>query len=354
MVPAFQPSEKLVEVVRRAVLGGFTQIIVIDDGSGEAYKPIFEECQTFSGVTLLKNEVNQGKGYSLKKSFQFIENNFRNIEGVVTADADGQHLPEDIFRVRNELHDSISRGENSVILGSRNFRGADVPPRSKFGNIATTGLIRLLYGIRVEDTQTGLRGIPTEHLASLQRVKGSRFEWEMNSLLDLMNRKIPLVEIEIATVYHDLSNSQSHFRPVRDSIQIWFQILRFTLSSLTGAAVDLGVYSLIILLFFTGSVDAVGITVATVIARVCSGLTNYFVNRQIVFVDGNKVRVSLTRYVILALILVSASALGTVVLANVFDGHAIAAKVIVDVGLYVLSFIVQKRWVFTKDLSLEV
>lgn len=354
VIPAFEPSQRLVNTVQDCVTAGFARIVVINDGSGEPFDEVFEQLREFETVTVLTNEVNQGKGYSLKKGFDFVQKTYPDALGVVTADADGQHLPEDILRVVRELRESPEQSEAKLVLGSRNFTGDDVPARSRLGNRSTTALIKFLYGTRITDTQTGLRGIPTQELGALVRVKGSRFEYEMNMLLDLMNRKVPISEIEISTVYHDLQNTQSHFRPVRDSIQVWFQILKFTLSSLTGAGVDILVYSVLVSTVFPEPQTALTLTLAIVIARVVSGVTNYVINRQIVFADGNKVRVSFTRYVSLALLLVMISAAGTVVLSKLFGGHAILAKILVDVGLYVLSFIIQKRWVFTKDRSLEV
>lgn len=353
VIPAFEPSDVLVSTVAECTSHGFERIVIVNDGSDSSYDPIFNQCITFPGVTVLRNEQNEGKGYSLKRAFAHVYQSFPQASGVVTADADGQHLPVDIRKVADQLEASKRVSEQPLILGSRDFYAPEIPPRSRIGNRATTGLVKLLYGARIQDTQTGLRAIPMNQLPALQHVKGSRFEYEMNFLLDAVNRKIPIIEVPISTVYHNGENVQSHFRPIRDSVQVWFQILRFTLSSLAGALVDLSIYALIVTLFFAGPPDAFGITIAVVVARVCSGLTNYFLNRQLVFADGNKIRVSLTRYVILAAMIMTVSALGTVLLTFAFGGYAIFAKVLVDVGLYVLSFVMQKRWVFTRDLSLE-
>jgi putative flippase GtrA len=355
-IPAYEPSGALIQVVQECSQAGFSEIIVVDDGSGFDYQKIFESCSKVRGVTVLRQDSNLGKGAALKRAFRFILDSKSAFDGIITADADGQHLTKDILKVRNamvRINQSKGMDNDIVFFGSRNFSGKSIPPRSRIGNRATTRLVSLLYGHNIRDTQTGLRGIPTRQLDALVKVKGDRFEYEMNVLLDLLNRKIPIQELEIETIYHDIQNTQSHFRPIRDSLQVWFQILRFTLASLAGAAVDISVYALIIDIAFASQATAFQIAFAVVAARVCSGFTNYFLNKKLVFADENKVRVSLLRYVILALALVTASAFGTVILNELLDGHAVIAKVVADVSLYVVSFIVQKRLVFTRDTSLE-
>ncbi len=78
-----------------------------------------------------------------------------DVAGVVTADADGQHAPEDIERVA----DVLAAQPEALVLGARSF-GDDVPLRSRFGNILTRGIMHALLGRKLTDTQTGLRGIP--------------------------------------------------------------------------------------------------------------------------------------------------------------------------------------------------
>lgn len=355
VIPAYEPSETLVQIVQECSLVGFSKIIVVDDGSGPEYQEFFEKCAVLPAVTILSQNSNSGKGAALKRAFRFLLDKYPFFEGIVTADADGQHLTDDIVKVRDSLVCAArkSAGSRTVFLGSRDFSSKGVPLRSRIGNRATTGLIRLLYGRKIRDTQTGLRGIPTSQLETLVTVKGDRFEYEMNALLDLLNRKIPVEEITIETVYHDIQNTQSHFRPIRDSVQVWFQILRFTLASLIGAAVDISVYAFFIDIVFVSESTGTQIAVAVVVARICSGFANYFLNKKLVFADGNKTSFSLFRYVILALTLVTVSAIGTVILNQLFDGHAVFAKIVADVTLYVVSFFVQKRLVFTRDTSLE-
>ena len=122
---------------------------------------------------------NRGKGHALKTGFEYILNNTNESIGVVTADADGQHLVKDILSIAAEVYNQ----KDKIVLGERKFVGK-VPLRSKVGNTATRGIFTLVSGQKILDTQTGLRGFPIKLLPWLLSVEGERFEYEMNMLLE--------------------------------------------------------------------------------------------------------------------------------------------------------------------------
>ena len=95
-----------------------------------------------------------GKGAALKTGIRAAAEYFPNDTGIVTADGDGQHLTKDILRVSEEL----SENPGSLVLGVRDFSGRNVPWRSRFGNRFTSFFFRITNGVRLSDTQTGLRG----------------------------------------------------------------------------------------------------------------------------------------------------------------------------------------------------
>lgn len=71
----------------------------MDDGSGPEYGGIFSQASSLPNVHLLRHAVNLGKGAALKTGINFALVAFPSLTGVVTADADGQHHPDDIERV---------------------------------------------------------------------------------------------------------------------------------------------------------------------------------------------------------------------------------------------------------------
>lgn len=351
VIPAFEPDAALPAFLEALKPLGYGLVVVVDDGSGPAYRGIFDAA-TRLGCTVLTHTQNRGKGRALKTAFEFCRTDAA-ISDVVTADSDGQHLVPDIEAVTNRLVANRRDGVVATVLGVRDFDQSEIPWKSRLGNKFTSRLVRILCGRYLVDTQTGLRGFPVEQLGDLESIRGERFDYEMNALLRLLRQRQPIEEVPISTVYHDMSNTQSHFRPIRDSIQVIAQILRFALSSLVGSGIDLGLYALLINVFFGGRDLAAGIVISVVVARLASATVNYLLNRNLVFHDRSRVRQSTLRYFIVAAVQLVASAVGSVFLAQLFAGHVVWAKIVTDTLLFVVSYVVQRRWVFAQDDSLR-
>ena len=219
LIPAWQPDQQLLTVVAALSAYSFALVLVVDDGSAPASQTIFDQLRS-SGVRVLRHTTNFGKGSALKTGFQAVLADYPAIHGVVTADADGQHTPQDIVQVA----EALASGRRPV-LGTRTFpRG--VPLRSRFGNAITRVIFGMLFGTRLQDTQCGLRGLPVSLLPALLRLKGERYEYEMTMLAYLCRNGWRPLELPIETVYME-SNRGSHFHPVWDSMRIYFALLRF-------------------------------------------------------------------------------------------------------------------------------
>ena len=223
VIPSFDPTEKLNEVVAGLVETGFDDIIVVNDGSAESRRPAFESIKKLPQCTVLEHPVNMGKGVALKTAFSHFVQTRSGKAGVVTADSDGQHLPEDVAKCAL----AIIGSSDHVVMGVRDFSHPSAPVRNSLGNRITALSLRLLFGIKLRDTQTGLRGIPTRHVPMMLDIDGNRFEYETNMLLELKRRSVPFFEVEIATVYEAGSNKRSHYRPVADSARIFMCIFRY-------------------------------------------------------------------------------------------------------------------------------
>jgi len=211
VIPAYEPEDSLVGLIS-SLQPDFARIVVVDDGSKRA-DAVFARVAEMEGVTLLRHAVNRGKGAALKTAFAAIMKDFPDAAGVVTADADGQHLPADIASVAKSTLDHPDR----FTLGVRAFDG-DVPLRSRFGNAWSRWFFFLLTGTMVYDTQTGLRGIPSKFLPELCDMPGDRYEYESSMLVAAARMKEKPVQVRIKTVYLE-GNRTSHFNPIRDSIR---------------------------------------------------------------------------------------------------------------------------------------
>lgn len=222
LIPAYMPDEKLLGVVDELADKGF-EIVVVNDGSGSAYDGLFELVKEKAAV--LDHPQNRGKGAALKTGLKFISENYEAPYIVATADADGQHKTEDIAATADEA--AVSR--SSLVLGSRSF-DKDVPLRSRFGNTVTRGVFRLCSGVKVYDTQTGLRAFSDKLIELMLHIGGERYEYEMNVLMELSKRRVPIREHHIETVYLD-GNSSSHFDTLRDSARIYRSIFSYVFGS---------------------------------------------------------------------------------------------------------------------------
>lgn len=220
VIPAWQPEERLRQLVSELRLAGIGQVILVDDGSTGERRSLFDDLVRLQGVQLRRHAKNRGKGRALKTAFAYVLQARPELTGVVTADADGQHLPEDIVRVARQLAAQPDR----AVLGVRSFAG-DVPALNRFGNLLTRWIFALLAGHRVTDTQTGLRGLPVAMLSALGALPGERYEYEMVMLASLCQQENGPVEVPIQTVYLD-GNRASHFHPFWDSLRVYGALVR--------------------------------------------------------------------------------------------------------------------------------
>lgn len=343
IIPAYKPDEKLLSTIKGAIAVGFSDIVVVDDGSGVSYEEIFKSAEQCSGCTLLRHTDNKGKGAALKTAFSYILENRPNGVGVVTADADGQHTTRDIQLVAEKMKET-----GHIVLGCRDFSIAEIPPRSRFGNLCTRTVFKLFFGMRVTDTQTGLRAFPRAVLSDLLKIKGDRYEYETNMLIFMSQSALSYEEVTVETVYMD-NNASSHFRVIRDSIRIYGLIVKYLCSSAASMVVDNLVFFLLKQFPFITFLGVPQTFLATAVARIVSSLVNYTINSKVVFGENGDKK-TLSRYYLLAVcqMAVSASAL-FVIEKLLFVNHAFIStllKMLVDTVLFFMSFRLQHKWVF--------
>ncbi|MBK5240811.1 glycosyltransferase family 2 protein [Clostridium sp.] len=342
LIPAYNPDNKLIILVNNLINAGFINISIVDDGSSEEYKPIFNQLEHMTKCHILIHAVNMGKGRALKTGFNYFLNNCGECVGIVTADADGQHSIEDIIRVSQKLIDNPDK----LILGSRNFSKSNIPFRSRFGNVLTRKMFSFLAGIKVRDTQTGLRAISYDFALDLMSVHGERFEYETNMLLECKNQDIAIDEVCIDTIYIE-ENKSSHFNPLVDSIKIYGVFFKFISSSFLSFILDIFLFSMFAKLLHNLT-PGYFILLSTIGARVMSSLFNYNVNKNAVFKHKAIDKMVLVRYYILCVTLMLISGLSVSATWFIFKSSEVLIKVVIDSILSLMSYKVQKEWVFGK------
>lgn len=348
IIPALNPEEALLAYVEDCIGHGFSHIVVVDDGSVAEYGTIFAQLDSCEGVTVLHHEQNFGKGRALKTAFSFCRQQAEEwqLAGVITVDSDGQHHIEDVCRM------SEAMDEESLVLGCRDLLDENVPPKSRFGNLLTCRVFRLLYGKWISDTQTGLRGIPLSHLELMMQVRGERYEYETEMLITVVRNKIPIKEISIETIYIE-ENAGTHFRPVVDSVKIYAVMLKrfllFTFFSLSSFFLDVLAFSILNYFMFTKLPQAERIFWATIVARICSSIFNFTMNRKVVFQTSGRIGVQILKYYCLVVVQMLASAKLVTMLVNILPFADTVVKMIVDTILFLISYQIQQRWIFRSE-----
>jgi glycosyltransferase involved in cell wall biosynthesis len=339
LIPAFGPPATLTAQVRE-LAPAWSRVIIVDDGSGPAFAPTFAALLDLPGVTVLKHAVNLGKGAALKTGLNHAACEFPDAPGIVTADADGQHLAGDILAVGAALVANPA----VLVIGARSFNGRAVPFRSRFGNTISRFVMRAVTGQNLIDTQTGLRAIPMDFVADLLRTKPTGYDFELDMLVQCKFSGRRILSVPIETVYLD-QNRSSHFDPLLDSMRIYFVLLRFASSSLLTSVIDNVVFSMLLSLTPNLMVCMIG-------ARAVACSFNYAASKKGVFHSRIQNTVALPRFWF------SAMAAGTLsyalMHALVTYAHApvVPTKIAVETFLFGFSFVIQRDFVFTQRGSL--
>ena len=347
IIPAYEPDSRLILLLKDLQKRGISDVVLVNDGSGDGYREIFDQARIIlaqTGGTLLAHELNQGKGRALKTGFAYVLAHYPDCIGVVTADSDGQHTSDCILAVMKRLREK----PNALVLGVRQFDGSQVPWKSRLGNKITMKVFGYVTGIRVSDTQTGLRGIPRSFMRDLLKVPGERFEFETRMLLETSG-KYDIEEVKIRTIYDSKDNHQTHFDPVRDSIRIYRiigkKLIIYLFSSISSFVIDIGLF--IVFCSLLKGKTSFYIVAATVLARVLSAAWNYTLNYKIVFCSKKNAGRSALKYIQLAIAQMVISAALVSVGAAIFPVlPETAVKIVVDTILFLAGYYIQNRYIF--------
>lgn len=341
LIPAYKPVyEQMIPFVNE-LLQSYDKIVCVDDGGGEAYNNVFEECERL-GCHVLHHEVNRGKGAALRTGIEYISKELSHSSGVITADCDGQHTVADILKVTQALYEH----PDDLIIGGRKF-DKNVPFRSKAGNTFTRVLYKLATGISIYDTQTGLRGLPMTLLPELIKLDGDRYEYEMNMLLKLHDWGVSPYEVTIATIYIN-ENKGSHFNALRDGLRVGSRILKYTAGSIMCVLIDWLAFILLMKLAFSGAGENVRYALSFGIARVISSVANYLYNRKAVFGGKNYVRGTTVKYFSLVVTVMLLGMLVQRLTAYIPGGDLVhsAIKLVYDAVMFGVNYIIQRDFVF--------
>ena len=316
VIPAYKPDEKLTKLVEK-LNNNHLNIIVVKDG------PCEYDFSKLNNIVILEHEINMGKGAALKTAFKYLK--AQQASGtVVTSDADGQHLVEDILK----LIDCSEKNKDKLILGVRDLKRG-IPLKSLLGNTITRFVFYSSSSKYIKDTQTGLRAFNTSQLDKMIRIEGERYEFDSESIM----------QVPIETIYIE-NNETSHFNALKDSAKIYKSILKFSASSYLSFLVD---YFTFLLLVY--KLDVQSLVLSNIIARAVSSTFNFYVNNKYVFKNKDKILKKYIEYVTLVVFIL---ALNTIVL-KILSSLGIkvfVAKIITEALMFIVSYNIQKRIIF--------
>lgn len=344
IIPALEPAPQLVDYVRSLLQEGFRQIIIVNDGSSPKSEGIFSALAQLPGCVVLRHGVNRGKGAALKTALQYcLDQNWKNVyRTAIMVDADGQHAVPDVCRMAA----ASAEQPDAYILGVRDFSEEIVPTRSRFGNRLTSGAFRLLYGRYLQDTQTGLRAVPSSLWEWAVSIHGERFEYETNCLIQAVKHGVPLAEVKIETLYFD-QNAGTHYHTLRDSWPIFLILIQnvgaYFFSSVFFALVDIAIFYYLEHVLLTGMNHALRLLTATVAGTAVAAALNRMLRRILSVPEPQTAPNDAPRYWQQLLTQTSASYLLILALFNLIRWPAVVIKVLVDLGMDLVGYLAEVR-----------
>jgi glycosyltransferase involved in cell wall biosynthesis len=224
VIPAYDAADTIAAVVegtRRHV----APVAVVDDGSHDATGDVARG----AGAVVIRHPTNRGKGAALQTGFRHAV--AHGATRVVTLDADGQHLPDEI----PTLLATADAHPDAIVVGEREKSGHAIRRIARFGNWVADTLLRAFAGRRLPDTQSGFRVYPAAATSALGAA-GSHFEFETEVLLRAARAGIDIVGVPVRVYYPPPDERVTHYDPWRDTLRIIAVTLRVSLASRRAAA----------------------------------------------------------------------------------------------------------------------
>lgn len=344
VMPTKKPSHNMLPMIDALRTNGYRKIVVVNDGCKSQYDEFFETIKIEYGCDVLTHVTHLGKGRSLKNAFNYVLANYPYAEGIITIDDVVTHRIDEV----EECAANLKRHPDDMILGSRDFNSSVFSSRARTNNKIKQTLIKILTGINVRDTSTGLRGIPISLIEPLLTVEGEGLDYELNTLLYSKQKGISIREFLVEPDTKD----KAMFNPLLHSYKIYWVFLSYCMTSVVATIVDFLVFSTAIastkLMFPTFY-----IVISTVIARVCSASVNFYLSKNKVFKKDQKNNSMLRRFFLIAGIQMGLSALLVSLIYYIIPITETIVKIFVDMILFFVFYQIQREWVFNETKNQE-
>ncbi len=205
VIPAYNEEKKIGIVLKSLKNAGYENIVVVDDGSKDRTFEIAKE-----NSYALMHVLNRGQGAAIKTGIDFALS--KNAKVIVTFDADGQFLVEDI----KKMAEPIIKKMADITLGSRFLgKAINIPYSKKIVLKLGVIFVFLLYGIKITDSQCGLRAFSSDAAKKI-KVTSDRMEHAADFFSEIMRNKLIYLEVPITVLYdkYSLKKGQSWARSI--------------------------------------------------------------------------------------------------------------------------------------------
>ncbi|MGI6361681.1 MAG: glycosyltransferase [Bacillota bacterium] len=350
LIPAYNPSKILLEIVDTLHDVGFADILVVNDGSDKHCQEIFDLLSDKPYCTIETHAHNMGKGAALKTGLKRFLTGFTDYDFVITANADGQHSLEAITTVAATLEDN----PDCLVLGVGDYEEFDeIPLGNKLFKAALQKILSFFLSQDIVDIQTGLRGISRALAARFQVLAGDKYDYESNMIFECQGEEIPIKQVPIKVSFIK-KRDDGNEHPVLDAIKLYGQFIKFIIVSLSTTALDVFAFMMFVYAFRDAS-PVHFILLATVASRLISLLFAYIINNLTVFKSRVSNKKSFGKFFVLAIlnIFLSAYAVKTIYMLTAETMNLAVIKILVSLGLFFLNYTLQKKWVFKSKTILK-
>ncbi|NMC53725.1 MAG: glycosyltransferase family 2 protein [Chloroflexi bacterium] len=209
LIPAYNEGAAVRAVAEQSA--AYLPVLVVDDGSSD---DTLLHARA-SGVEVLEQKPNQGKGAALRAGFRLALE--RGYEAVLTLDADGQHDPQEISAFMQAYNDELP----DLIIGARDF--SQMPPARRLGNSLGRGLFSWAMGAQIPDNQSGYRLISRRLMEKLLSSQQQGYEFEVEMIAVCVREGMRLAWVPIRTIY---GAEKSHIQPLKHITRFFELVLR--------------------------------------------------------------------------------------------------------------------------------
>lgn len=214
VIPAFNEESIIQDVLQEIQHAGYTNIIVVDDGSSDETQ---KKATSLKGVVAVKHLINRGKGAAIKTGIEAAKKLGADI--VITLDGDGQHNPADIKPMLGLIH----HDGYDVVLGSRLKNTSGMPYYKICHNYIGNFFVWMLYGRFVTDSQSGFRAYSKKAIDTID-TKSDRYEYDSEVIREIHYHKLRFTEIPIEVRYTPYSMGKTHKMTLQNGIKTLFKM----------------------------------------------------------------------------------------------------------------------------------